>query len=113
MRCASPATISINCALMFPLRAVVVIQRFIQQSLDVENPGAFLMVRGSDPHPNQLVFSIFREDYPSDQEYLTCARLSFLVLAKELSDHRQSIFVGFVSELYTAVRLILAFALLL
>lgn len=57
-----------------PTYARAVIRRFMQQSLKVENPGVFLMVRASDPVPNQLVFSFFREDYGSDEEYFNVMR---------------------------------------
>jgi hypothetical protein len=57
-----------------PTYARAVIRRFMQKSLNVENPGVFLMVRASDPVPNQLVFSFFREDYGSDQEYFNVMR---------------------------------------
>ncbi len=52
-----------------PLYTRAIIRRFMQQSLGVQNPGVVLLISGSDPQPNQLVFSVFREDYATEPEF--------------------------------------------
>jgi hypothetical protein len=46
-----------------------VIRRFMQDSLGVAKPGVFLMHRAADPQPQQLLFSVFPEQFRSEAEY--------------------------------------------
>ena len=54
-----------------PSYARSVIRRFMQQSLRVAEPSVFLMVRAADPQPNQLVFSVFPEDFGTEAEFFS------------------------------------------
>jgi hypothetical protein len=52
----------------------------MQQSLGVQNPGVFLVFRPSAVPPQQLVFSVFREDYATEPEFFgVLKRLSWFL----------------------------------
>ena len=46
-----------------------VIRRFMQHSLGVKEPAVFLMHRPADSQPQQLVFSLFPEQFRSETDY--------------------------------------------
>jgi hypothetical protein len=52
-----------------PSYARAVIRAFMQQSLCVKEPQVFLMHRAADSRPMQLVFSVFREQFQTDETY--------------------------------------------
>jgi len=46
-----------------------VIRRFMQKSFGIAEPGVLLMHRPADPQPQQLLFSVFPEQFHSEEEY--------------------------------------------
>lgn len=52
-----------------PSYARNVLRQFMRQSLGTTEPKVFLMHRAADTRPMQLVFSVFREQFKTDQHY--------------------------------------------
>jgi hypothetical protein len=65
-----PVLIGSPAETFLPAYAKAVIRRFMEESLGVAKPGMFLMSRPNDPRPEQLVFSIFPEQYGSEAEFM-------------------------------------------
>jgi hypothetical protein len=57
-----------------PSYAKAVIRRFMQQSLKIQKPGVFLMLRRTFVPPKQIVFSIFRDDFATETELFNVLR---------------------------------------
>lgn len=45
------------------------IRRYLEQRAGLQAPGVLLMVRPKDPRPRQLVFSVYRRDFPSEEAF--------------------------------------------
>ena len=52
-----------------PSYARSAIKGFMRRSLGIDEPQVFLMHRAADPRPMQLVFSVFREQFETEEQY--------------------------------------------
>lgn len=45
------------------------IRRYLKKRVGMKTPGVLLIVRPKDPQPRQLVFSVYRSDFPSEDAF--------------------------------------------